>query len=113
MSSTPKLLVAAADLPNAAASLYTSPANGKGTWIDKSTAVNHSGATRAVTFNHVPAGGAVGNGNLVVNGKSLAAGPTDLLPELAGKYIPPGASIWGFADTAGGVAFELNGRELT
>lgn len=113
MTSTAKLLVASADLANAAASLYTSPANGRGTWIDKATATNHSGGARTVSFNHVPNAGAVANSNLVVDAKSIADKATDLLPELVGKFIPAGASLYGFADAATGVAFEMNGRELT
>jgi hypothetical protein len=49
----------------------------------------------------------------VVSAKSLADKATDLLPELVGKFIPPGASIYGFADTATVVNIEINGRELT
>ena len=113
MTVTNKLLVPASDLPNAEAALYPSPATGKGTLIDKATAVNHSAAARQVTFYHVPSGGAAGTSNLVIYQKSIAAGQTDYLGELSGKYVPPGASIHGFADTAGAVAFELNGRELT
>lgn len=113
MTSTPKLLAAAADLGNAAAILYTSPATGKGTWLDKATAVNHSAATRSVTFYHVPSGGAAGTTNLLVSAKSIAVNATDQLSELVGKFIAPGASLYGLADTAASVAFELNGRELT
>lgn len=113
MTSTPKLLAAAADLAGAAAAIYTSPANGKGTWIDKATAVNHSAAIRSITLYHVPSGGAAGTSNLLVSGKSIAVNATDLVGEIVGKFIPPGASIYGFADTASAVAFEMNGRELT
>jgi hypothetical protein len=113
MTATPKLLAAAADLANASALLYTSPVAGKGTWLDKATALNHSGAARTVTFNHVPAAGAAANSNLLVSAKSIADKATDTLPELVGKFIPAGASLYGFADTAASVAFELNGRELT
>jgi hypothetical protein len=113
MTSTPKLLAAAADLPNAATVLYTSPPGGKGTWVDKATATNHNGAAQTVTFNHVPAAGAVSNANLVVDAKSIADKATDLLPELVGKYLPPGAQLYGLCSVAAGIAFELNGRELT
>ena len=113
MTSTTKLLFAAADLAGASALLYTSPVTGKGTWIDKATAVNHSAAARQVTFNHVPVAGLAGTTNLVVSAKAIAAGATDLLPELVGKFIPPGAMLYGYEDTATSVALEINGRELT
>lgn len=113
MTATPKILIAAQDLPNAGASLYTSPAAGKGTWIDKVTAVNHDTVVHQVTVNHVPNAGAAAASNLIVSAKAVAAGATDTLPELVGKFIPPGASIYALADTAAKVNFEVNGRELT
>jgi len=113
MTSTAKLLLAAADLPNASGLLYTSPAAGKGTWIDKATAQNHSGAAATITLNHVPAAGGAAAVNQIVNTKSIADKATDLLPELVGKFIPPGASIYGICSAATAVALELNGRELT
>jgi hypothetical protein len=113
MTATPKLLVAAQDLPNPGATLYTSPAAGRGTWIDKATAVNHDAATHQVTVNHVPAAGAAASSNLVVSSKAVAAGATDTLPELVGKFIPPGASIFALADVAAKVNIEINGREIT
>lgn len=113
MAATNALLVPATDLAAAAAALYTSPANGSGTLIDKATAVNHSGATRQVTINHVPQAGVAASSNLLVDAKPIADKATYLLPELVGKYIPPGASIYGSADAAAGVAIEISGRELT
>lgn len=113
MTSTAKLLLASADLPNAPALLYTSPAGGKGTWIDKATAMNHSGAAATIQLNHVPNGGSALAANIVVNTKSIADKATDLLPEIVGKFIPPGAAIYGLCSAATAVAFELNGRELT
>lgn len=113
MATTAKVLFAADDLANAAALLYTSPATGLGTWIDKVTGVNHSGAARTVTIHHVASGGSVANTNMMVDARSIADKATYLFPELVGKYIPPGASIHGFADTAGAVAFEMSGREIT
>jgi hypothetical protein len=113
MTATPKLLVAAQDLSNASASIYTSPANGKGTWIDKATSTNHSGAAQTVTVNHVPAAGSAASSNLIVNAKSIADKTTDLLPELVGKFIPAGASLYALASAAAAVNIELNGRELT
>lgn len=113
MTSTAKLLVPSADLSNADALIYTSPAGGKGTWIDKATAQNHSGAAATITINHVPNGGSSVVANQVVNTKSIADKATDLLPELVGKFIPPGASLRGLCSAATAISLELNGRELT
>lgn len=112
MTAKPSQL-ASVDLPNASASLYTSPTTGRGTWIDKATATNHSGGARTVTFNVVLAAGSPVGANLVVDGKSIADKATDLLPELVGHFLPPGASLYGLADTATSVALVLSGRELT
>lgn len=113
MTATPKVIVAAQDLGNATALLYTSPVNGKGTWIDKATVMNHDVAAHTASFNLVPSGGAVANTNLLVKAKALAAGATDLLPEMVGKFLNPGDSINGFADAAAFVSVAINGRELT
>ncbi len=113
MATTAKLLFASADLPNASALLYTSPATGKGTWVDKATAVNHGGATYQITVYHVPSGGAAGTSNLKIDAKAIPDKATYLCPELVGMYLPAGAMLYGFADTAAKVAFEVSGREIT
>lgn len=113
MTSTAKLLLPAADMAAASTLLYTSPANGKGTWIDKATATNHNAAAQTVTFNNVPAAGAAAPANLIVTVKSIAANGTDQLPELVGKFIPPGGALYGTASAATSIALEINGRELS
>jgi hypothetical protein len=113
MSSTAKVIVPAQDLPNAAALLYTSPANGKGTWIDKATAVNHSGSVQTITFYLLPSGGSALVSNLVVDQKSIADKATDMLPEMIGKFIAPGDMIYGLAAAVTAVNIAINGRELT
>lgn len=113
MTSTPKVLIAAQDLPNASTLLYTSPVGGKGTWIDKATSTNHSGAAQTVTFYHVPVSGAAAASNLVVDAKSIADKATDLLPELVGKFLNPGDMIYGLCGAATSVNIDVNGRELT
>jgi phage gpG-like protein len=109
MTATPKQLVAPADLANAATLLYTSPAAGKGTWIDKATVHNHGGATHNVTFG---IGGSAGI-NTVVDAKTLADKATDLLPELVGQFLPAGGTLYGNADAATAVNVVISGRELT
>ena len=113
MTATPKVIVAAQDLANASALLYTSPANGKGTWIDKATATNHVAATHTVTVYLVPSGGSAGGTNVAVQAKPVAAAATDLLPEVVGKFLGPGDMIYAFADAAASVNIGINGRELT
>lgn len=113
MASTPKALFAPQDLATPAVALiYTSPASGKGTYLDKPTVNNHSGATATVTFHIVPAAGAAGVTNIRVNAKSVADKATDLLPELAGRFLNPGDMLCGAASTAN-LNVDCSGRELT
>lgn len=109
MTATAKQLVAPQDLPNAATVLYTSPAAGKGTWIDKATAVNHGGAAHNVTF-YI---GGSANANLVVDAKAVADKATDTLPELVGHFLPAGVTLQALADAATVVNIVISGRELT
>lgn len=114
MSSTPKVLLQAVFAPNGAAvAQYTSPANGKGTWIDTALAVNDNAAAQTLTTNHIPAAGAVAAVNQLTKAKSIAAGASDLLPELRGRFLNPGDSIAAGASAATSIALSLIGRELT
>ena len=113
MTSTAKVLIASQAAPNANTLLYTSPAGGKGTWIDKATALNYSASAAVLSVNIVPAAGAPASENLVLKTKSIAAAATDLLPELIGKFLNPGDMIYVLAGTATAIGIAINGRELT
>jgi hypothetical protein len=97
----------------AAAMIYTAPAGGKGAWIDTATAVNDNAAAQTLTLYRVPAAGAAGAANQLTKAKSIAAGATDLVPEVRGKFLKPGDAIWGLASAASAISLELVGRELT
>lgn len=109
MTATAKQLVVPQDLSGAAAVLYTSPAAGKGTWIDKATAVNHGGAAHTMSFFI----GGSATSNLVVDAKPIADKATDLLPELVGQFLPAGGTLYGNADAGAAVNIVISGRELT
>lgn len=114
MTTTPKVLLQAVFAPNGAATVqYTSPATGRGTWIDTALAVNDNAGTQTLAMNHVPAAGSVAAVNQLVKAKSLAAGATDLLPEVRGRFLNPGDSIAFGASAATAIAVSLVGRELT
>lgn len=113
MTATPKVIIAAQDAPNAQTTVYTSPAAGKGTWIDKMTATNYSAGAVTLSINIVTLAGAAGNSNLVVKTKSLAAGATDTLPEIVGKFLNPGDFVSVVASAATSISLAANGRELT
>ncbi len=113
MTSTAKVLIPSQDAPNANTLLYTSPVGGKGTWIDKATALNHTASAAVLSVNVVPSAGVPGTTNLLIQTKSIAPAATDLLPELVGKFLNPGDSIYALGGTASAIAFAVNGRELT
>lgn len=113
MSFTPKVLVAQQYVENALTLKYTSPVGGKGTWIDKATFTNISGATASLTVNLVPSGGSTGNDNKVISGQSLASQATVSLADLAGKFIGPGDTIYWLASAATAINGAINGREVT
>lgn len=114
MSSTAKTLLDSVFVANgAAALLYTSPAAGKGTYLDAVTALNDNAAAQTVTLHIVPAAGAAAAVNAQVKAKSLAAGVTDLLPEMRGKFLDPGDMVYGGASAASAISLFMSGRELT
>lgn len=113
MAVTARVLISQANVPDAQGTAYTSPGNGKGTWIDKLTATNYSGSTATVSVNLVPSGGVAGNTNLIVKTKSLAPGETYTFPEIVGKFLNPGDFISWIASAATSVNGGANGREIT
>lgn len=114
MSSTATVLLQSTFVATgSAALLYTSPISGKGTWIDNATALNDNAAAQTLTLHHVPSAGAVAAVNQLTKVKSIAAGATDLLPEVRGKFLKPGDTIWGVASAATSISLNMSGRELT
>lgn len=114
MSSTATVLIGGVFAPNgAAAALYAAPAAGKGAWIDTVTAVNDNAGPQTLTIYRVPAGEGATADNLIAKAKSIAAGATDLLPELRGKFLKPGDAIWAVCSAASAIALDVSGRELT
>lgn len=112
MAATPKVLIAHADAENIATQKYVSPVNGKGTWIDKFTGRNHGGVTQKLSIWLVPNGGAADNTNLM-KVKSFASGEDYAFPEIVGKFLNPGDSVYWQASAAASINAGANGRELT
>lgn len=113
MTSTPKILIAQANVESAAATQkYVSPTTGKGTWIDKMTARNYSGGTQTVSIWLVPNAGTADNTNLV-KVKSLGSGENYAFPEVVGKFLAAGDSIYWQASAATSISGGANGREIT
>lgn len=114
MPSTAKVLIPGTFVATGAATqLYLSPTAGKGTWIDTATALNDNAAAQTVTIYRVPSAGAAGAVNALIKAKSIGIGATDLLPELRGKFLNPGDTIWAVASAASSISIDVSGRELT
>lgn len=113
MSFTAKVLVSQQYVENTLTSKYSSPSAGKGTWIDKATFTNVSGATATLTINIVPAAGSASDANKVISARSLSAGETVSLPDLAGRFIGAGESIHWQASASTAINGAINGREVT
>jgi hypothetical protein len=111
-NATPKVLIAHQDAEAASTQKYVSPSNGKGTWIDKFTGRNHAAGTQSLSVWLVPAGGTADNTNLV-KVKSFASGEEYAFPELVGKFLAAGDSIYWQATAGASISGGANGRELT
>lgn len=78
--------------------IVTGPAN-QATTIKRAIAVNITAGAVKITFNRVVAAGAPATTNQIIPARSIAAGATDLLPELAGMVLQAGDTIQALADT--------------
>ena len=113
MTTTPKVLAADAQLPAVVGVAYTSPASGRGTWIDKFTLCNTTAGAVTATVYVVPAAGSPGASNTVLSAVSIAAGETYLCPEITGRFMAAGSSVQWLASAATSITGYIGGREVT
>lgn len=113
MTVTAKTLIDPLQAAAAQVTLYTSPATGKGTIIDKFTGTNMTGAAATLTVNLVKVGGAAGAANVIASAVSIAAGGSYTFPELVGHVLGPGDFISVLAGTAAAITVRASGRELS
>lgn len=101
---SPAVLQPGATLTASAAPYVTGAVN---TLTVVSRAVFNNTGTAAVAFtvNRVPNGGSVATGNQIISGRTIAAGATDLAPELGNMVLAAGDSIECLAGTAAVVNF--------
>ena len=111
MATTPVVLIAAAQLANAAATLYT--ATRVKARIDKVTCTNEDTVAHTITFHIIASAGTATAANRIIHAKSLAAGECYTCPELIGHWLTDGQFIQGFADTAAMVTVRASGIEST
>ena len=110
MTVTIKALAETQAIPAAATSLYAAPANTKAI-IDKMTVANTTGGAINLTAYVVPSGGSVGTSTKLITARPLAAGASDLCPEIVGHILQPGDAIY-VEPSATGTTGRISGREV-
>lgn len=111
MTVTAKCLLEAKFAEASQTTQYTAPV-GTRTIIDKCTATNTTGSPVTIAWNIVPNGQAAAAANTVVQTKTIAAGATDVTPEMVGQIIGAGGAVSTLAGTASALVIRLSGREL-
>lgn len=109
----PLVLIEGAQLPNAVATQYTSPAK-VSTIIKKLTATNSDAAAgHAVTIYLVASGGAAGVTNILIDARVV--GPLQVLDitEAVNHILAGGDFIAAFADTAAEVVIRASGVQIS
>lgn len=105
---TVKTLNAGATLTGSAVAYYTAPAQTYGV-VKNAVVTNTTGAPVALTLYRVPSGGTADAAHTLISARSIAAGATDLCPELVNKVIEPGASIQALGN---GLSISIDGVEV-
>lgn len=111
MTTTPRVLRQGKTLEDTPTTQYTAT-NCKAI-VDGCSLVNYGAGAITFSMNLVVSGGSAGSENLIIKDRSVAAGATDLLPELRGRRFDAGDFL--VTDTSAGatVAFRMEGREFT
>lgn len=110
MTVTAKPLVEAKYAENAETTQYT--ATNVRTIIDKFTATNVTGSAAVLTIRIVPSGGTASASNAITYQKSVAAGSTEIFPEVVGQYLSSGDFVSTLAGTASALVIRMSGREI-
>jgi hypothetical protein len=99
MTITTAVLCPATQLTGSAATIITGATNQK-TVITRARFTNSSAST-AYTFTvyRVASGGSAGTTNILINARSIAAGGSDLAPELTNMVLAAGDTIQALAST--------------
>ncbi len=108
MSLTAISLVQGIQLPNAAATQYTCPANSK-VIIRHVTFTNTTSGAITVTAYVIPSGGSAGDPTTVVSAQSVAAHATYVSPELSGCVLNAGDILNAFASAVTSISMNASG----
>lgn len=111
MTTVAKPLIDAKYAENVLATQYTAPTLTR-THIDKFTATNVTASAATLTVHLVKVGGSGGAANAIVYTRTIAAGTTDLLPDLVGHVLGAGDFIATNAGTGSAIVIRASGREV-
>lgn len=112
MTTISKGLVGAQYAPNVETTMYTAPP-GTRTIIDKCTATNVTGSSATMTWKIVPSGGSAATTNVITYQKTVAAGVTEVFPEMVGQVLNAADFVSALAGTASALVIRLSGREMS
>lgn len=96
---------------NSTATYYT--ATNKKLKIDKATGFNSDGSAATLDVWIVPSGGTAGDGNKIIEGKSILSGATEILYELEGHIIPSGSTLQASSGTNDAITLTISGFEIS
>jgi len=96
---------------NTPESVYTSPAEEKGSLVTNFTAVNSTSVTRSYKAYIVTSGGSPVIP--LVPKRSLLTDETDVPPEISGQFMPPGSQIFVETSAATSISFTVSGRKIS
>lgn len=105
-----QVLVNGIDLPTSTSNLISPSVK---TVITHARLVNHTAGPIVVNIYVLQSGESTADRFKAVDGRSLAAGETYLLPEIVGQAIEAGGNIAGDADTVSSVSISATGTEFT
>lgn len=111
MAMTPKRLVTA-QIAASIAPIYTAT-TGVRTVVKRAAFVNTTSGAITLLLHAVPPSGSVGDGNMLLNHLSIAAGETYLSAELEGQVVEPTGSIQAEASSAGSLTAVISGVEIS
>ena len=109
---TPAILAQSTTLTNATATYITGAALSE-TIIKNAVFTNFTGGAVTFTVWHVPNAGTAANANLLIQTRSIAAGGTDLAPELINLVLAAGDTIQALAGANTSINFTASGFVAT
>ena len=94
------------------ATIYTVPSNAKNAQVIAVNCTNESATAETFTVHVVQNGGSLADTNIYVDGKGVAPGGTDLVPEITGRILMPSDFVIVFGSTASALNFSLDVKEI-